>query len=60
VVQAVSSSLNGIGYSGIGYVTSGVRSVPLAEYEGAEPVAATAGERASPATIPCPAFCTST
>jgi phosphate transport system substrate-binding protein len=25
VVQAVSSSLNGIGYSGIGYVTSGVR-----------------------------------
>jgi phosphate transport system substrate-binding protein len=42
VVQAVSSSLNGVGYSGIGYVTSGVRSVPLAEYEGAEPVAATA------------------
>lgn len=41
VVQAVSSSLNGIGYSGIGYVTSGVRSVPLAEYEGAEAVAAT-------------------
>jgi phosphate transport system substrate-binding protein len=41
VVQAVSSSLNGIGYSGIGYVTSGVRSVPLAEYEGAQPVDAT-------------------
>ncbi len=41
VVQAVSSSLNGIGYSGIGYVTSGVRPVPLAEYEDAEPVAAT-------------------
>lgn len=31
VVQAVSSSLNGIGYSGIGYKTSGVRAVPLAK-----------------------------
>ena len=30
VVQAVTSSLNGIGYSGIGYRTSGVRAVPLA------------------------------
>jgi phosphate transport system substrate-binding protein len=29
VVQAVSSSLNGIGYSGIGYTTSSVRAVPL-------------------------------
>ncbi len=29
VVQSVSSSLNGIGYSGIGYKTSGVRAVPL-------------------------------
>lgn len=45
VVQSVSASLNGIGYSGIGYVTSGVRAVPLAEYEGGEPVAAT-GENA--------------
>jgi phosphate transport system substrate-binding protein len=41
VVQAVSSSLNGIGYSGIGYVTSGVRAVPLAKTEGAPFVAAT-------------------
>lgn len=41
VVQAVSSSLNGIGYSGIGYVTSGVRAVPLAEYEDAPAVEAT-------------------
>lgn len=41
VVQAVSSSLNGIGYSGIGYVTSGVRAVPLAEYEDEPAVAAT-------------------
>jgi len=29
VVQSVSSSVNGIGYSGIGYKTSGVRAVPL-------------------------------
>lgn len=31
VVQSISSSLNGIGYSGIGYKTSGVRTVPLAK-----------------------------
>ena len=31
VVQSVSSSLNGIGYSGIGYITSGVKAVPLAK-----------------------------
>jgi phosphate transport system substrate-binding protein len=29
VVQSVSSSVNGIGYSGIGYTTSSVRTVPL-------------------------------
>lgn len=29
VVQSVSSSLNGIGYSGIGYTTSSVRAIPL-------------------------------
>jgi len=34
VVQSVSTSLNGIGYSGIGYVTSGVRAVPLAKDKG--------------------------
>ncbi len=34
VVQSVSSSLNGIGYSGIGYRTSGVRAVALAKKEG--------------------------
>lgn len=34
VVQSVSASLNGIGYSGIGYKTSGVRAVPLAKKEG--------------------------
>lgn len=31
VVQSVSSSLNAIGYSGIGYRTSGVKAVPLAK-----------------------------
>ena len=34
VVQSVSSSINGIGYSGIGYKTSGVRAVPLAKKPG--------------------------
>lgn len=36
VVQSVSSSLNGIGYSGIGYRTSSVKAVPLAKKEGGE------------------------
>lgn len=36
VVQGVSESINGIGYSGIGYVTSGVRAVPMAIKAGAE------------------------
>lgn len=31
VVQSVTSSVNGIGYSGLGYSTSGVRMVPLAK-----------------------------
>jgi phosphate transport system substrate-binding protein len=34
VVQSVSSSLNGIGYSGIGYTTSSVRAVPLTNSPG--------------------------
>jgi len=36
VVQSVSSSVNGIGYSGIGYTTSSVRAVPLARDAGHE------------------------
>lgn len=40
VVQAVASSLNGIGYSGIGYQTSGIKSVPIAR-RGDFPIAAT-------------------
>jgi len=34
VVQGVSEDRNGVGYSGIGYATSGVRSVPLATKQG--------------------------
>ncbi|MDQ8037480.1 MAG: phosphate ABC transporter substrate-binding protein PstS family protein [Pedobacter sp.] len=34
VVQSVSTSLNGIGYSGIGYKTSSVRAVPLKGSDG--------------------------
>ncbi len=36
VVQSVATSLNAIGYSGIGYKTSGVRALALAKKEGAE------------------------
>lgn len=41
VVQSVSASLNGIGYSGIGYTTSSVRAVPLASEPGQPFVEAT-------------------
>jgi phosphate transport system substrate-binding protein len=34
VVQAVSASLNGIGYSGIGYSTSSVRAIPISRESG--------------------------
>lgn len=36
VVQGVTESLNGIGYSGIGYRTSGVRAIALSATEGGE------------------------
>lgn len=41
VVQSVSASINGIGYSGIGYKTSSVRSVPLTKKAGGQFVDAT-------------------
>lgn len=41
VVQSVATSINGIGYSGIGYKTSSVRAVPLAKEVGDDPIAAT-------------------
>jgi phosphate transport system substrate-binding protein len=40
VVQSVSASINSIGYSGIGYLTSGVKAIPLAK-TGTDYVAAT-------------------
>ena len=42
VVQSITSSLNGVGYSGIGYKTSGVRAVPLAKKKGKAYVEASA------------------
>ena len=41
VVQSVSASLNGIGYSGIGYKTSSVRALPLTKKPGKKFIAAT-------------------
>jgi len=41
VVQSVSTSINGIGYSGIGYKTASVRAVPLSKKPGGEAVEAT-------------------
>ena len=41
VVQSVTSSLNGIGYSGIGYKTSGVKAVPLSKKSNGKYVKAT-------------------
>ncbi|MGB1879952.1 MAG: PstS family phosphate ABC transporter substrate-binding protein [Gammaproteobacteria bacterium] len=47
VVQSITKSLNGIGYSGIGYRTSGVRAVSIAPKEGAEAIAATTANAVS-------------
>ncbi len=41
VVQGITKSLNGLGYSGIGYKTSGVKAVPLTKKEGGEFIEAT-------------------
>jgi phosphate transport system substrate-binding protein len=55
VVQGVSESLNGIGYSGIGYMTSGVRAVPLAREAGGAYAPAT-GEAAADGSYPLARF----
>lgn len=55
VVQSVSSSINGIGYSGIGYKTSGVRAVPLTKKPGKPFIAATP-ENAANKTYPLSRF----
>lgn len=47
VVQSITSSLNGIGYSGIGYTTSGVKAVPLTKKAKKGFIAATAENAAS-------------
>lgn len=49
VVQSITQSLNGIGYSGIGYKTTGVRAIPLAkkgstEFVEASPESAISGK----------------
>jgi len=55
VVQSVSSSLNGIGYSGIGYTTSSVRAVPLASKPG-EPFVDATPENAINGSYPLARF----
>lgn len=47
VVQSISTSLNAIGYSGIGYRTSSIRTVPLALKAGAPYIDATPEQAAS-------------
>jgi phosphate transport system substrate-binding protein len=41
VVQGITKDKNGIGYSGIGYLTSGVKTLPLSEKKGQQAYAAT-------------------
>lgn len=55
VVQSTATSLNGIGYSGIGYKTSGVKAIPLAKKEGKKFVEATP-ENAIKGTYPLSRF----
>lgn len=55
VVQSVNASLNAIGYSGIGYMTAGVKTVPLAKKEGKPFVDAT-GENAITGEYPLSRF----
>jgi len=55
VVQSVSTSINGIGYSGIGYKTSSVRAVPLAKDEKSAFVEANA-ENATKGSYPLSRF----
>ncbi len=59
VVQSVSASLNGIGYSGIGYTTSGVRAVPLAKKGRSSLSSMRPRKTRSPASIRCRVSCTS-
>ena len=55
VVQSVSTSLNAIGYSGIGYKTSGVKALPIAKKDGKPFVEATS-ENATAGKYPLSRF----
>ena len=55
VVRGVEQTINGIGYSGIGYKTSGVRVVPLSKEHGGAQVEAN-GENAVNGTYPLARF----
>jgi phosphate transport system substrate-binding protein len=55
VVRGVEQTINGIGYSGIGYRTSGVRAIPLAKNHGDAPVEPN-GETAAAGTYPLARF----
>lgn len=55
VVRGVEQTINGIGYSGIGYKTSGVRAIPLSKEHGGELAEAT-GENAVAGTYPLARF----
>lgn len=55
VVQGVTKSVNGLGYSGIGYKTSGVKLVPLAK-EAGQPFVEATGENAATGKYPMSRF----
>ncbi|MCX4026557.1 phosphate ABC transporter substrate-binding protein PstS family protein [Endozoicomonas sp. SM1973] len=55
VVQSISASINSIGYSGIGYKTSSVRTVPLAKKDGQSFIEATP-ENAAKGSYPLSRF----
>lgn len=55
VVQSITASINGVGYSGIGYKTSGVKALPLSRKQGGEFVEATP-EKASTGEYPLSRF----
>ena len=55
VVQSITKSINGIGYSGIGYKTSGVRAIPLSKKDDSPAIQATP-ENASAGKYPLGRF----
>lgn len=55
VVQGIAKDVFGIGYSGIGYTTSGVRAVPLARTPG-QPAVAASSEHAADGSYPLARF----